>query len=501
MAAGDTDLQCTFTFVSNERIMYEDTYGRSAAAEVDRGGLSWRTIAVLASWVRDHDDYVGRVELEVLGSHLYDLLFADAIGAEFAESYRAFERRQGRRGRVRLDLCFHPEAEELAGLPWEFLYRPGRPGGFFLAGEDIGLVLSRLVPRDLQGEVAAARRPLKVLVVSCHHVPEARSYVEQIKSTISGLTMPGDIELTPLDDPTFDELCDAVQDGQPDVLHVIAHGKPAGLMMKRAVDPDEVRAHAAWQRAGEPVPAVNDGVLIRARTVKSTFDIHQPHLVLLHACDGDAPGPTSADDAPALAVLFSTAREIAYAGVPAVVAMQYRISVEHALTFVKEFYGALMSGATVSDATKQGRRKLAKDPEEAAVREDWGTRRFGAPVVYVQQDVPLVTGQQLVPAHREPPLGAARPGASSGRGVQRLRRCASCGTGNNPANDYCRACRVSLGTCVCGHVYDDPRADGYCGKCQVSLWLDDGSGRDQLVSRSPQDPGSVADKYRRPAGV
>jgi hypothetical protein len=499
MAAGDPDLQCTFRFVSNERISYEDSYGRNATAEIDRGGLSWRTIAVLASWVRDHDDYVRRIELEILGSHLYNLLFADAVGAEFEESYKAFERRQGRRGRVRLELCFHPEAEELAGLPWEFLYRPGRPDGFFLAGEDIGLVLSRLVPRNPSGEVEAARRPLKVLVASCHHVPAA--YVEKVKSTISGLTMPGDIELAPLDDPTFNELCDAVRSEQPHVLHLIAHGKPAGLMMKRTVDPDEARANAAWRSAGKPVPAVADGVLIGARTVKSMFDIHRPHLVLLHACDGDAPGPTSADEAPALAVLFSTAREIAYAGVPAVVAMQYPISVEHALTFVMEFYGALMGGATVSDATKQGRRILARDSEDKPVREDWRTRRFGAPVVYVQQDVPLIAGQQMAPTSREPPLGAARPGASGGRGTRRLRRCASCGTGNNPANDHCRQCRVSLGICVCGHVYDDPQADAYCGKCTVSLWLDDGGGRDQLVPGSPQDPGSMADKRRRPAGV
>src|ERR1035441_3503213 len=91
MAAGDPDLQCTFRFVSNERISYEDSYGRNATAEIDRGGLSWRTIAVLASWVRDHDDYVRRIELEILGSHLYNLLFADAVGAEFEESYKAFD--------------------------------------------------------------------------------------------------------------------------------------------------------------------------------------------------------------------------------------------------------------------------------------------------------------------------------------------------------------------------------------------------------------------------
>ncbi len=343
--------------------------------------------------------------------------------------------------------------------------------------------------------------PLKVLVAACHHIPEARSYVEQIQDAISGLAIPGGVDLTTLDDPTFDELCDAVKDNRPHVFHLIAHGKPAGLFMKRDVSPDQARANAILREAGERVPA--DGVLVRAQAVRSMFGYHRPHLVVLHACDGDAPGPISADDAPALTQLFSTAREIAYAGVPAVVAMQYQISVDQALMFVTDFYGALAGGATVSDATKQGRTKLARKPPPEGQDEFqvWATRLFGAPVVYVGDDVPLIAGQEAGRAPgRQTSLGAPRPGASGGQGTPRLRRCSSCGTGNNPARGHCRQCGASLRVCaICGYEYDDPQKDEYCA-CGVSLWLDSGGGRDRLAV-GPQDPGLMADGLRRPASV
>jgi hypothetical protein len=494
--ANGADLKCTFEFRSDELVCYSDSFGRSAEAKIDRAGLTWRTIAVLAEWVRDYDDLVWRPQLEVLGSHLYDLLSPGDVGTQFDESYKAFKRMQSA-GRVRLELCFHPEAEGLARLPWEFLYLPGlpgRPGGFFLAGEKSHLVLTRKVPRDfVVTSVDPARRPLRVLVAACRYVPEARSQVEQIKSTISSLGKPGDVDLTSLEDPTFDELSEAVANIRPHVLHVIAHGKPGGLLMKAQVDANAV---IASQALGKAPPA--DEETIDASDVKSMFDTRPPHLVVLHACNGDAPRPVIRDDAPAFTLLFSTAREIAYAGVPAVVAMQYPISVDHALIFVKEFYEALMGGATVSDATKKGRTTLASIRQKSNDRPDspariWATRLFGAPVVYIQDDKRLIAEPEQVRASAMDrfagPLGMARSPAVTARRAEgpggsrdqtspsrRQRRCSKCGIGNNPANADCWKCGAPLGTCsYCGHVYDDPQSDE-CPRCGLPLWLDRNDG-------------------------
>ncbi len=501
--ANGADLRCTVEFKSDELVSYSDTMRRSAEEKVDPAGLTWRTIAVLAQLVRNHDALIQRKELEVLGSHLYHLLFGGHIGKQFTESYEAFKD-QGSPGQVRLELCFHPAAEDLAGLPWEFLYLPGWPGGFFLAGENNGLVLTRLVPRDpAMRQVEVVRRP-KVLVAACHHVPAARTQVEQIKGTISSLSAPDDIEELPsLDDPTFEELSDALQTHRPNVLHLIAHGEPGGLIMRLPVDP---AAALASQARGEAPPP--DQEVIDASMLKSMFETHRPHLVLLHACDGDAPRPVATrDDAPAFTVLFTTAREIAYAGVPAVVAMQYPIMVDHAMIFVKEFYQALVSGKSVSDATKEGRRKLANTRsaitgqatagqatagQVAAVRTNWATRLFGAPVVYAQQDVQLMAEREPVRVLRRDPLSGAAivVGASMARRpegsgtsreqpspTRRRRRCSECGVGNNPANTVCWQCGASLGVCAyCHHVYEDPQTDETCGTCGLTLWLDADSG-------------------------
>jgi hypothetical protein len=482
--ADEADLRCKVEFKSDDLVCYTDTYKRKPIEEkVDPAGLAWRTIAVLAKWVRDHDALVRRTELEVLGSHLYGLLFAGKVGEGFTDSYDAFKA-AGYAGQVRLELCFHPKAEALAQLPWEFLYLPGRPGGFFLAGENSGLVLTRLVPRDPAIQpVQAAHRP-RVLVAACHLVPGARSQVEQIKSTISSLGTPGDVEeLPPLDDPSIEQLTKAVKDGEPHVLHLIAHGKPGGLVMKVEVDPAEAIINAA---EGKPPPEESE--VVDASMIRSMFDQHRPHLVVLHACDGDAPRSLPAtDDAPAFTLLFSTARDIAYAGVPAVVAMQYPILVDHAMIFVKEFYAALAHGKTVSDATKEGRRKLANTRQAGAVRQNWATRLFGAPVVYVQEDVRLIAEPELVrPSRRDMMSGAAvgvgvgltrRPEGPGGSRdlpspARRRRRCSNCGTGNNPARSDCWSCHASLRICFyCRQEYEDLQADE-CSRCGEPLWLD-----------------------------
>jgi CHAT domain-containing protein len=55
-------------------------------------------------------------------------------------------------------------------------------------------------------------------------------------------------------------------------------------------------------------------------------------------------------------------------GVPAVVAMQFAITDDGALTFADEFYTALADGYAVDAAVTQGRRALAADSDV-----EWGT--------------------------------------------------------------------------------------------------------------------------------
>ena len=106
--------------------------------------LARQTIRVLTRWVAE-DRVSRRDELAVLGSHLYRILFANAVEKELQEA-QAHQKRTN--ATLRLVLEFMPEARELATLPWEYLYVPDddKSGtGFFVAAEN-RLILSRHVP-------------------------------------------------------------------------------------------------------------------------------------------------------------------------------------------------------------------------------------------------------------------------------------------------------------------------------------------------------------------
>jgi hypothetical protein len=446
---------CTIGFEPGNKIVYNDAYrrDRDAKGTVNKDGLSWRTISVLARWVRNYGNNIRGEELELLGQHLYNLIFVGKIGDNFKASFRDFllstSGPQATPQRFRVELQFHPAARDMADLPWEFLYMPEEePGGFFLAGQRTDLVLTRLVPlsSSTPQPYAAVGRPLKVLVASCRHRPEAKNDVEKIRARILAMSKSEPILVTEAIDPTFDELCRQIEDrDQPHILHLICHGEPGGLIMKR--EPTSQAERDAHLIDND----LRDEVVIEGKTVKSLFDKHRPHMVFLHACDGDSPSLTS---------IFSTAREIAFAAVPAVVAMQYQILVQDALEFVTTFYKKLGEGESIGEAVKEGRRQLALNQQAKEKRQDWSTRLFGTPVVYVKRDQPLIT---VLP--ETAPLPTER--ASEQGGDQR--ECPRCGKKNPQQSLCCRGCGLQFRCKNCGASYEDPLTDNFCGDCTARV--------------------------------
>jgi hypothetical protein len=445
--AMEKGIVCTISFEPMHRILYSDDYGREAEGRIDTASLSWRTVGVLAKWVRDYGDRITREELELLGRHLYSLLLAGPVGKEFSASFKVFgslntDASATYKPRFRVELRFSPEALELANLPWEFMYIPqDEITGFFLAGERHDLVLTRLAPLNPGlPPLQSAERPLRVMVASCRHPEGASSDVEMVKTTILSMGTPDQIVVLESEDPDFDELRHQIETERPHILHIIGHGEPGGLIMKRKFRSDAERyAHSVDDD-------LSDVVTIAAETVRSLFDTHRPHMVFLHACDGDS--------APSLTSIFSTAREVAYAAVPAVVAMQYQISVQDALEFVTTFYKEVGDGQPVSEAVKEGRRRLALNQQATGKRRDWSTRLFGTPVVYVQRDEPLVM------ARLAPPPAPGRVPAQEGN----LKKCRRCGTMVPDHIVCCRKCGLRF-KCECGATYDEPATDCFCGEC------------------------------------
>jgi CHAT domain-containing protein len=90
-------------------------------------------------------------------------------------------------------------------------------------------------------------------------------------------------------------------------------------------------------------------------------------LAVLNACQG---GAASTDD-----IFSGTAQSLIHQEIPAVVAMQFEISDDSAITFSHEFYQALAHGDPIDAAVTWARRAMFTQGDEV----EWGT-----PVLYMR---------------------------------------------------------------------------------------------------------------------
>jgi hypothetical protein len=415
------DVVCTIRFTSDEDFTYQDSLIRQGdrpdppvVGKIDHGSLSWETAMLLGSWMREDGDRARDKEIRLLGRHLYELLFGGGIGQLFRAAYR------NGTNKFRIELHFGPRALDVADLPWEFLFLPSDTGGIFLAGQRDEIVLTRVAMSsdDLDAGLATAQRPLRILVASLSPTTD----VEPVVSKVAELGRSDPVEVTALKDPTFDELYETINGRcRPHVLHLVGHGEERGLQMRRTPDPGAAALAEASRLAGVATPD-GDRILVLADTIKSLFNEYQPYLVFLHSCDGAAN----------LRAVYSTARTIVYSSVPAVVAMQYKIEAGDASRFVGTFYRVLADGRSVGEAVSAGRRELAKGSETGVTKQDWSTRLFGTPVVYLRRDLPLVS--RPLPSASRAPLADQRACSNCGMAASaEARFCLSCGNPIAPA--------------------------------------------------------------------
>jgi hypothetical protein len=323
-------------------------------------------------------------DLKVIGLNLYQILFRDKQLLEgFNTVYKQFDKDKKRDAslRLRLRLMFGKDADAVSRLPWEFLFIPENPDqnlleGSFFSGQRVDLILTRLVPtseEDQEDEEAGTvpAESLRILVVLSTPAGEGNIDSDDLRTMLEQLEkMPFKPRVEYLDKEacTTDQFTDKLKNFKPHIVHFIGHGREGQLaFIKKLTDADynesSGRLQARW------VPADQVRVLI-------TNSGWQPRLVFLHACKGAA--ATSHD------AFNSCARELVYADVPAVVAMQYNISNKDAASFAKTFYTALGKGRDLDEAVKAGRLILGEASPQ------WKHPRFAIPVVYLQTDRPLV---------------------------------------------------------------------------------------------------------------
>ena len=290
----------------------------------------------------------GEATITAAGSALFDALMVNDIRDLWMRAQNDLE--SGISNGLRIRLALQPPA--VAALPWESLFDSGRNEAFAARGRT-PLVRIENQHRHI-GAVRAlqADLPIKVLLA----IPEdpsgqidAAQEIEQITALQETLGS-NFIQIIPFTG-RFDiiALRRKIEQENADILHIVAHGEPTGILLWKRDKPDFA------------APSSLRTVVQQAETLK---------LVFLNAC---LAGKVSDEDA------FSTVGpQLLQGGVPAVIAMQFEILDQTAIEFAQFLYEELIDGpipGAIDAAVGTARSNLyALDPESFG---------YGTPVLWL----------------------------------------------------------------------------------------------------------------------
>lgn len=281
-----------------------------------------------------------RNDLEVLGEHLFATLFVGSVETEFRKLYAEAKERDLQ---LSVRLSFVEDADELAALPWEYLFAPiadTGEAGFFLSATVI-LGLSRYFPLDKPVRPKPDSGPLRVLLLVSKPEGIKMKDVEQ-GDLESAINASGKVKLHTSSDATRRGLMDAIKKHQPHVLHVVGHGESSATGAKIAlVDPDGVADWLDEKTFAEVVAGAD----------------WRPRVVVLHLWESSTDEGDTSLSFERLAPELVRKEEIT-----AVVAMRHPLVRGGGVEFSRHFYLWLAKGATVEAALHHARRWLSLSP-------------------------------------------------------------------------------------------------------------------------------------------
>ncbi len=374
--------------VQNERdVRARKSDGSEAKCQIEFDDLRRRTVKIFEDWLR-MSKISKRDELEVLGMHLYRMIFNGEVGAFFEQTLKNVPEGE----RLRVQLSFQEEASDLARLPWEYLYYPDTEtrAGFFLATR-VELVLSRYMPLSTGRQALAPEEgPLRILIVVSQPQDLEPVISEPVIDAIQQLA---NITIHILDKPTVDNFLGKLEETRPHVLHFIGHGR---------FNKEEKKGEIALLGPDE-----QDVAWIRDREFTEYFvQMHsKPRLVFLHLCEGATIDFT--------ANFAGLAPQLIREKIQAVVAMQYPITNKAAIAFSRAFYRELAKGEPIDHAVQRARWMITIDDPKA-----YDSRVFGTPVLYMHsrdgiiQPVEKIESEDIPQNRRlSPAMGGQSEGA------------------------------------------------------------------------------------------
>lgn len=309
------------------------------------------------------------------GTRLFKAVFK---GEVYVALRRSFDRARPKPLRLRLNLTGVPE---LVALPWEFLFND-KIDIFYAQLFESPIV--RYLGVDGPPAPLLVDGPLRVLVMVADVAQLAKLDVEEewqdLLDALEELRQGGQVEIERLVGSSARALVELLMRRRDDrpfhVLHFIGHGvynpeTRQGALLVTDAGGKEVRPLNAERLSG----------ILRNHS-------HSLRLVVLNSCEG---ARTDGSDAYA-GMAQSLTRQGA---IPAVVAMQYRITDRAAVNFTHHFYNALAVGNPVEAALSHGRAAIFAEGEDI----EWAT-----PVLYLHAE----SGQLFEPRRATPPGPAPR---------------------------------------------------------------------------------------------
>jgi CHAT domain-containing protein len=312
---------------------------------------------------RDERTQARKSDLKItqeVGTSLFEFLFSREIDQLFRDTMdRSFAADEA------LPIRLLVESPQLSSLPWEALYDE-RTQGFLSLSRQTPLI--RAVRRDI-AKLSRNRKPLLRILgmvarpsdmanFSLGHI-DAEGEQLEMRNAMKDLEEQQKVELHWTVSGRQADLEDAVIRPNPrtpwNIFHFIGHGGfDAAAGMGYLVVQEE-----AGTKADVLYPEDLRNILVGP---------NGPQLVVLNSCKGAF---TSSGD-----LFSSVAADLALAGVPAVVAMQFVVSDEMAKAFSRKFYECLTKGDSIGTALAITRTFLKK-------------RKFTewvAPVLYLGSD-------------------------------------------------------------------------------------------------------------------
>jgi tetratricopeptide (TPR) repeat protein len=307
--------------------------------------------------------------IRTLGENLFDAVFADAIRGCLQSSLdEAKQKGEGLRIRLRL-----VDTPELAALPWELLYNSALDQFLSLS---VKTPVVRYLDLPASPQPWEVKPPLRVLVMISNPADYPRLQVERewskLKEAFHGLENRGLAQLECLEEATLGALQKRLQNGEYHIFHFIGHG----VFDRKAQDGLLILENE--EERGEPVNGERLGVLLH--------DHPSLRLVLLNACEGARGG--SCDTFTGLAQRF------VQQGLPAVIAMQFPVSDETAITLSQVFYEIFAKGHPVDAALTEARKAVFTQVNAA----EWA-----APVLFMRSPdgriFDFAQAQETMPLH------------------------------------------------------------------------------------------------------